>query len=116
MANRVKEALKVGIDDPVHSLRFAYSDHQGIQRIVLAAPGPKTVREPKEVFLIDLVQYGSGGLRDFIDFEAQSHTPADRCVRFAVAVIDNDATLATGRPAIALPVPVFHRLERASFA
>src|SRR4051795_3376684 len=61
MANRVKEALKVGIDDPVHSLRFAYSDYQGIQRIVPAAPGPKTVREPEEVFLIDLVQYGSLG-------------------------------------------------------
>jgi hypothetical protein len=30
------------------------------QRIVLAAPGPKTVREPEEVFLIDLVQYGGG--------------------------------------------------------
>src|SRR4051812_49445036 len=60
MANRVKEALKVGIDDPAHPLRFAYSDHQGIQRIVLAAPGPKTVREPEEVFLIDLVQYGGG--------------------------------------------------------
>ena len=56
------------------------------------------------------------GLRDFIDFEAQSHTPADRCVRFAIAVTDNYATLATGRPATALPVPVFHRLERASFA
>src|SRR3954453_8850291 len=60
MANRVKEALKVGIDDPAHPLRVAYSDHQGIQRIVLAAPGPKTVREPEEVFLIDLVQYGGG--------------------------------------------------------
>src|SRR3954449_1316894 len=60
MANRVEEALKVGVDDPVHSLCFAYPDHQGIQSIVLAAPGPKTVREPEEVFLIDLVQYGGG--------------------------------------------------------
>jgi hypothetical protein len=60
--------------------------------------------------------YDRLGLRDFIDFEAQSHTPADRCVRFAIAVTDNCATLATGRPATALPVPVSHRLERASFA
>jgi hypothetical protein len=38
------------------------------------------------------------GLRDFMDFEAQSHTPSDRW------------------PATALPVPIFHRLERASFS
>ena len=37
-------------------------------------------------------------------------------IRFALVVTDNYATLATGRPATALPVPVFHRLERASFA
>ncbi|HVI77205.1 MAG TPA: hypothetical protein VM715_03400 [Candidatus Acidoferrum sp.] len=60
--------------------------------------------------------YDRLGLRDFMDFEAQSHTPADRCVRFAIAVTDNYATLATGRPAMALPAPVFHRLERASFS
>ena len=62
------------------------------------------------------MSYDRLGLHDVIDFEAQSHTPADRCVRFAVAVADNYATLATGRPATALPVPVFHRLERASFS
>src|SRR3954471_23580290 len=56
------------------------------------------------------------GLRDFIDFEAQSHTPANRCVRFAIAVTGNYATLATRRPATTLPVLVFHRLERASFS
>src|SRR5829696_8657495 len=44
MADRVEEALNVGVDDPAHPLCFAYPDHQGIQRIVLAAPGPKTVR------------------------------------------------------------------------
>jgi hypothetical protein len=42
--------------------------------------------------------------------------PIHSCVRFAVAVTDAYATLATGRPATALPVPVFHRLEHASFA
>ncbi|MFZ3327577.1 MAG: hypothetical protein WA231_17580 [Methylocella sp.] len=31
-------------------------------------------------------------------FEAQSRTPASRCVRFAAAVTDAYATLATGRP------------------
>jgi hypothetical protein len=51
-----------------------------------------------------------------MDFEAQSHTPSDRCVRFAPAVAGDYATLATGRPATALPAPVFHRQERASFS
>src|SRR4051794_41881452 len=60
LCSTIQEALKVGVDDPAHPLCFAYSDHQGIQRIVLAAPGPKTVREPEEVFLIDLIQYGGG--------------------------------------------------------
>ena len=59
--------------------------------------------------------YDRLSLCDFMDFEAQSHTPSDRCVRFAVAVTDACATLATGRPATALPGPDFHRLERASF-
>src|SRR3954452_14023411 len=58
----------------------------------------------------------TGSASDVIDCETQSHTPADRYVRFAIAVTDNYATLATGRPATAFPVPVFHRLERASFA
>src|SRR3954469_10928170 len=60
LCSTVQEALDVGVDDPAHPLCFAYPDHQGIQRIVLAAPGPETVREPEEVFLIDLVQYGGG--------------------------------------------------------
>jgi hypothetical protein len=49
------------------------------------------------------------GLRDFMDFEAHSPTPPDRCIRFAVAITDDYATLAIGRPATALPAPVFHR-------
>ena len=38
---------------------------------------------------------------DFKDFVAQSHTPNDHCVRFAVVVTFHDATLVTGR---ALPL------------
>jgi hypothetical protein len=56
------------------------------------------------------------GLRDFIDFKAPSHIPSDRCLRSAVAVTDGSATLATGRSATALAVPVFHRLYHASFS
>jgi len=46
--------------------------------------------------------YDCFGLCDFMAFEAQSHTPADRCLRFAAAVTDDHATLATGRRATAL--------------
>ena len=47
---------------------------------------------------------------------AQSHTPSDHCVRFAPAVADDRATLASRRRATTLPVPVFHRQDRVSFA
>jgi hypothetical protein len=60
--------------------------------------------------------YDCLGLCDFMAFEAQSHTPADRCVRVAAVVTDDRATLATGRRATTLPVPVLRRLERASFS
>ncbi len=49
-------------------------------------------------------------------FRSSIHTPQDCCVRFATAVTVGPATLATGRPATALPGPDFHRLECASFA
>src|SRR6202035_3081366 len=44
---------------------------------------------------------GSLGPCDFKDFVAQSHTPNDHCVRFAVVVTFPDATLVTRR---ALPL------------
>jgi hypothetical protein len=39
------------------------------------------------------------GLREFMAFVAQSHTPPDRCVRFAPAVTGYYATLTTRRRA-----------------
>src|SRR5258705_6578148 len=56
------------------------------------------------------------GLCGIISFAAQYPTPHDRCVRFAAAVAGDHATLARGRLATTLPPPVFHRLDRASFA
>jgi hypothetical protein len=50
------------------------------------------------------VAFGSSnslGPCDFKDFVAQSHTPHDHCVRFAVVVTFPDATLVTRR---ALPL------------
>ena len=56
------------------------------------------------------------GLRNVTYFVAQSPTPPDHCVRFASAVADDYATLASRRRATALPGPVFHRQDRASLA
>src|SRR6516164_5485067 len=56
------------------------------------------------------------GLRNVTYFVAQSPTPPDHCVRFASAVTDDYATLASRRRATALPGPVFHRQDRVSFA
>src|SRR5215469_4079612 len=49
------------------------------------------------------------GLRNVTYFVAQSPTPSDHCVRFAPAVADDCATLASRRCATTLPGPVFHR-------
>jgi hypothetical protein len=49
------------------------------------------------------------------DFVAQSHTPQDRCMRFAAAVAANPEHLPPGAR-YGLPGPVSHRLDRASFA
>src|SRR6478736_2059701 len=56
------------------------------------------------------------GLRNVTSFVAQSPTPSDHCVRFAPAVADDCATLASRRRATTLPGPVFHRQDRVSFA
>jgi hypothetical protein len=55
-------------------------------------------------------------LRKILPFVAQSHTPSDHCVRFAPAVADDCATLASRRRATTLPGPIFHWQERVSFA
>src|SRR3954454_13427682 len=39
-------------------------DHQRVQRVVLAAPGPEAVREPEEVLLVDRVQHRHRRLLD----------------------------------------------------
>ena len=53
----IKERLDVCIQYPVHVLALD-SNRQSVQRIVLAAPLAKSIRESKEVRLMDVVQYG----------------------------------------------------------
>src|SRR6516164_3845242 len=77
-----------------------------VMRDAVAPPGSKATSRPSERL----------GLRNVTYFVAQSPTPSDHCVRFASAVADDYATLASWRRATALPGPVFHRQDRVSFA
>ena len=66
LTDRVEEPLNIGIDDPAH-FRAADPGHQRIQRIMLAALGPESIREPEEFLLVNLVKYGGGRpLDDFV--------------------------------------------------
>src|ERR1700758_588147 len=66
LTDRIEEPLNIGVHNPAH-LRAADPSHQRIQRIVLAALGPESIREPEEFLLVNLVQYGSSrSLDDFV--------------------------------------------------
>jgi hypothetical protein len=55
LADRVKERPDVGVHDIAHLLAVN-PDTECIQRVMRAAPGPESIREPEEVFLVDRVQ------------------------------------------------------------
>ena len=52
----VEKRSDVGVDYPVH-IRAIDSNRKRIQRIVRAASGSETVREPEEIFLVDRVEH-----------------------------------------------------------
>src|SRR4029077_15711414 len=55
LTDRVKERPDVGVDDVAHLLAVNPNTER-IQRVMRAAPGPESIREPEEVFLVDRVQ------------------------------------------------------------
>ena len=62
----VEKAAYVAIQNVVH-LSLLNRDRQCIQRIMLAAPRTKAIREAEKVFLVDLIEDGDRcGLDDFI--------------------------------------------------
>ena len=66
MVNLIKECRYVCIQYPVHPSALD-SNSERIQRLVLAAPLPKPIRESKEVLFIDHVQDGDYRLlHDFV--------------------------------------------------
>ena len=59
----IEKSSNVGIKNVVHLL-LQERVRQRIQRLMLAAPRAKTVREAEKVFLVDLVEDGDHGLLD----------------------------------------------------
>src|SRR5215467_3895839 len=58
LAHRVEERSDIGVQNEVH-LPAGDPDTKRIHRIMRAAPRSESIREPKEVFLVDRVQHRS---------------------------------------------------------
>ena len=56
MTDRIEEPRDIGVHYPVH-LRAGNSDGKSVQRIMLAASGSESVREPQEIFFVDCIQH-----------------------------------------------------------
>ena len=56
LADFIEERSDIGVQYVVH-LGAGDADHQCVQRIVLAALGSESVREPEEILLVDRVQH-----------------------------------------------------------
>ena len=66
LADFVEKRSDVGVQYPVH-LCALDPDNKRIQRIVRAAPGSESIREPEEVFLVDRVEHrNSRSLDDLV--------------------------------------------------
>jgi hypothetical protein len=52
----IEERSDIGVQYVVH-LGAGDAHHQRVQRIVLAAPRSKSIREPEELLLVDRVQH-----------------------------------------------------------
>jgi len=61
--NTIQKPSDVGVKNVVHLLPQKRI-RQRVQRLMLAASGPKTIREAEKVFLIDLIEDGDHGLLD----------------------------------------------------
>ena len=66
----VEKASDVGVQNVVHLL-LQERVRQRIQRVMLAAPRAKTIREAKKVLLIDLIEDGSHGVLDELIFQGR---------------------------------------------
>jgi site-specific DNA recombinase len=104
----VKEPTDVSIEHPVHLLPHE-SHPERVQRIMLAASGPKPIREAQEVDLVDLVKYPHHNLLDDLVLQGRD---AQRSLS-SVGLRDEDATRRLRPvgtfvdPAIEIAEPIF---------
>src|SRR6202048_4723991 len=75
LAHRVEERADVGVQYVVHLLALD-PDNKRIHRIMRAAPGSESVREPEEVFLVDRVEHRSCRPLDDLAFQGR-HIPVE---------------------------------------
>jgi hypothetical protein len=80
LVDPIEEASDVGIQYPVHTRR-ADADAQGVECIMLAAPGSEAVREAEEVFLVDLGEHRDHGSLDYLVFQCRDPQRALLAVR-----------------------------------
>src|SRR5438034_1982602 len=71
MIEMIEKASDVGVNNVVHFL-LQERIRQRIQRIMLAAPRAKTIREAEKVFLVDLIEDGGYGLLDQLVFQGRN--------------------------------------------
>jgi hypothetical protein len=68
----IKEALDIGVQDPIHSL-FRDRIRQRIERVVLTAIRSEAIAETEEVRFVDTLEYGANRtLDDFVFQRADS--------------------------------------------
>src|SRR5262244_3220031 len=72
----VEKASDISVQNVVHLL-LQERVRQSIQRVVLAAPRAKAIREAEKVLFIDLIEDGGHGALDELIFRAA--TPNGRC-------------------------------------
>src|SRR5207244_8022484 len=67
----IEKTSDVGVKNVVHFL-LQERIRQRIQRIMLAAPRAKSIREAEKVFLVNLVEDGGHGLLDKLVFQGRN--------------------------------------------
>jgi hypothetical protein len=66
----VEKSSDIGVQNVVHLL-LQERVRQRIQRLMLAAPRTKTIREAEKVFLVNLIEDGNHGLLDSLVFQSR---------------------------------------------
>src|SRR2546421_7809192 len=81
MLQRIEEALKVGVEHPLHHL-LPHSVGHSVQRLMLVPPRPESVRKSQEVHLVNRVQYLDGGALDDLVLQHRYSQRSFPTVRF----------------------------------